>query len=94
MKLEEVSTKKPGMIARLKVTLLLAVMAVMGFAGTVSAETINWTDITEIITGMATSLIPAFVTLVLAAVPLLVILAVVGFVMQFLDRILDMLKMR
>ena len=94
MKLEEVSTKKPGMIARLKVTLLLASMAVMGFAGTVSAETINWTDITDIITGMATSLIPAFVTLVLAAVPLLVILAVVGFVMQFLDRILDMLKMR
>ena len=91
---EEVSEKKPGRIARLKVSLMLAMMAVMGFAGTASAESINWTEITDIISGMATNLIPAFVALVLAAVPLLIILAVVGFVMGFLDSILKMLQMK
>jgi uncharacterized membrane protein len=41
---------------------------------------------------MATSLIPSFVSLVTAAVPLLITLAVVGFVMNFMDSILGMLN--
>jgi len=62
-------------------------------ASPVSADTINWTMITGLIDGMASNLLPSMVTLVTSAVPLLITLAIVGFVMAFLDRILDMLKL-
>ena len=52
---------------------------------------VDWSNITEIITGLATNLIPAMVTLVTAVVPLLIILAIVGFILGFLKRILEML---
>lgn len=60
-------------------------------AGYAASAAIDWNNITGIITGLAENLIPAMVTLVTAAVPLLVILAIVGFILAFLKRILDML---
>lgn len=92
MKQEAVS-EKPGLWSRMKYRLVAAGTAGAGLVGMASAE-INWTAITDVVDGLATYLIPSFVSLVTAAVPLLITLAVVGFVMSFMDRILDMLKTR
>jgi hypothetical protein len=59
-----------------------------------SAATINWTDISEILTGVGTDLFPAIVTMIIAAVPILIIIAIIGFVLGFLDKILEMLKLK
>lgn len=67
-----------------------------GIAGTVLASgasaAVNWTEITDMLDGVATSLMPSLVSLVTAAVPVLIVLAIVGFVMGFFDKILDMMK--
>ena len=70
----------------------LLLMGGMALVGPVSAD-INWTMITGLIDGMASHLLPSMVTLVTSAVPLLITLAIVGFVMTFLDKILLMLKL-
>lgn len=70
----------------------LLLMGGMALVGPVSAD-INWTMITGLIDGMASNLLPSMVTLVTSAVPLLITLAIVGFVMTFLDKILLMLKL-
>lgn len=75
----------------------IAVGTAVGLAGTAVSQVgadIDWANITSIITGMATELIPAFATLVTATVPLILTIAVCGFVVAFLDRILDMIKVR
>jgi hypothetical protein len=84
MKLKEVSKT-------LKYKLAAASVVAAPLVGTAAAE-INWTDITSVIDGMGTYLIPSFVTLVTAAVPLLITMAVVGFVMGFMDSILGMIN--
>ena len=52
--------------------------------------TINWTQISDIISGVAT-LFPAFVDLVSNALPILIFLGVIGFVLRFFDSIIDMI---
>lgn len=84
MKLKDVSKTLKYKLA------VLTAMSVL-FVGTAAAE-INWTGITEVVDGMATNLIPSFITLVTAAVPLLITMAVVGFIMGFMDAILGMIN--
>ena len=75
-----------------KEKILFAAVSLLGPAVVLGASAdIDWANITDIITGLAENLIPAMVTLVTAAVPLLVILAIVGFILAFLKRILEML---
>jgi hypothetical protein len=71
----------------------LGVMAFAGLVSSVSAADINWTEITSILTGVAESLFPALVTLITAAVPIIIVVTVVGFIVAFLDKILALLKM-
>ena len=73
-----------------KLAFALVTLAAPAFGLAASAD-IDWANITSIIQGLADNLIPAMVSLVTAAVPLLVILAIVGFILAFLKRILDML---
>jgi hypothetical protein len=54
------------------------------------SDAINWTDFGLVISGFA-DLIPSIVELVVNFVPLLIILAVVGFVVGFFDKILEAL---
>jgi hypothetical protein len=83
--------KKWLMERKAKIAFALATLAVPALGFAASAD-IDWTNITAVITGLADNLIPAMITLVTAAVPLLIILAVVSFVLMFLKRILDMLN--
>ena len=58
---------------------------------TTISDAINWTDFGLVISGFA-GMIPSIVTLVVNFVPLLVILAVVGFIIGFFDKILYSLE--
>jgi len=53
-----------------------------------TSTSINWTYMSDLVEGAA-GLFPAFVTLIVNAVPILIILAVVGFIVGFFDKILD-----
>ena len=53
-----------------------------------ASAAINWTEITDILDGVGTSLFPSLITLVTAAVPIIIIVTVVAFVTGFLDKIL------
>jgi len=57
--------------------------------GPASAEVINVTQITGILADMG-SIFPSFATLVVAIVPTILTLAVIGFVLKFFDKILAM----
>lgn len=70
-----------------------------GLAGTmlvsgVSAVDVNWTPIADLLEGVGGTLLPAILNLVVAAVPIIITLAVVGFVLGFFDKILDALRSR
>lgn len=64
----------------------------MGLMALPASAAINWTEITDILDGVGTSLFPSLITLVTAAVPIIIIVTVVAFVTGFLDKILAMLK--
>lgn len=83
-----------GVILRCKLAVPLAIIAGAGLVSSVSAEDINWSQITGILDGVATSLFPSLVALVTAAVPIIIVVTIVGFIVGFLDKILDLLKMR
>lgn len=79
--------------ARAKVA--LASVAGMGLmVSSASAAGINWTTISDILAGIADTLLPGLVDVVSAAVPLLITLAIVGFIMSFLDKIVGLLNFR
>ena len=63
----------------------------MGLVGLAAAE-VNFTTISELIDAV-TGLIPDFLDLVVAIAPLLVTVAIIGFVLKFLDRILAWMNM-
>ena len=63
---------------------------VHGFRGYAEGEAVP--SITDILDGVGTSLFPSLITLVTAAVPIIIIVTVVAFVTGFLDKILGMLK--
>lgn len=74
---------------------VVTILAAFGtLASSASAASINWTEIATILEGVGTDLFPAIVTMIIAAVPILIIIAIVGFVLGFLDKILEMLKIK
>lgn len=61
-----------------------------GLVSCVAAEdvTVNWTSISDLLAGV-TTIFPSIGNMVVAIIPTLMILAVVGFVLYFFDAILD-----
>jgi hypothetical protein len=82
-----------GILDRLKTRLAIMAVMITGLVASASAE-MCWTTITDILAGISTYMLPSLLDLVTGVIPLLIVLAVVGFVMKFLDKILDMLSMR
>lgn len=58
---------------------------------TTIAEAINWTDIGSIFTGFG-GLVPDIITMVMNFVPLLIVLAIVAFVLKFLNAIVAVIE--
>lgn len=69
---------------------LAFVFALAALVNPVSAA-INFTPIVELLEAVV-SLIPTMMDLVIAIAPLIVVIAVVGFIVKFLDRILQLLN--
>ena len=80
-------------LGRAKVKIFFTIGSLALLASSASAADINWTEITDILDGVATSLFPSLVTLITAAVPIIIVVTIVGFVVAFLDKILGLLKM-
>ncbi len=70
----------------------IAVLAVL-FAAIESVSALNMSAIVIVITNVSNKILPGFLDLVVAALPLIVVLAIIGFIVAFLDRILGMLKL-
>ena len=70
--------------------------AALSFALTVAAASADsyFTCITMLVQDLASNLMPAFVSLVIAAAPVLIVLAIIGFILKFLDKILEMIHLR
>lgn len=89
-------TGKPKLSERIsgaKLKIGLALGAVLMIVGPAAAADINWTMITDILDGLANNMFPSLITLITAAVPIIIVVTIVGFVVAFLDKILAMLKM-
>lgn len=80
-------------LGRAKVKIALGAGSIALLVSSASAADINWTEITTILDGVANSLFPSLVTLITAAVPIIIVVTIVGFVVAFLDKILALLKM-
>ena len=80
-------------LGRAKVKIALGAGSLALLVSSASAADINWTEITTILDGVANSLFPSLVTLITAAVPIIIVVTIVGFVVAFLDKILALLKM-
>lgn len=75
---------------RFRALLIMGSMA--GMAGAASAEAINWTPISEILDGLGTEFLPSLLTLVFNALPIIIALSIIGFIIGFLDKIIAMIK--
>jgi len=65
-------------------------MTVLSIGGA-AAETMNWTQITDMLAGV-TTIFPSISDMIVAIVPTLMVLAVVGFVLRFFDSIIGMIE--
>lgn len=88
------TSKKPKISSALVAAGSVAVAALavkLGIGAPAAAETINTTAIIEMITSM-TSIFPSMGTMIVAIVPTLLILAIVGFLLGFFDSILEAIQ--
>lgn len=94
MQSETVTAEPAALTIRQRAQMRLATIAGIGSTVLVGAASaaVNFTTIEELIDAV-TGLIPNFLDLVVEIAPLLVTIAIVGFVLKFLDKILAWLNM-
>jgi hypothetical protein len=85
----ELETKKPVSLWRLRIVSGIGLVG-SALVGTVSA--IDLSGVTDIIDDV-TLLFPGLVAVVIAVIPILVILAIVGFILGLFDGILGKIRM-
>jgi len=81
-----------------RIAMKATVLAASAGAGSImlmpyASAAINFTPIQELLEAVV-DLIPTFLDLVVAMAPLLVTISIIGFVIKFLDRILEWLNLR
>ena len=76
-----------------KILFALVSLVPAGLVASASAASFDLSNITALIESVATEIMPAFVTLVINAAPVLIALAIIGFIIKFMDKILEMIKM-
>lgn len=75
-----------------KVKLVATAATVMGLAGSASAA-VDINSTVGPILDSVTNLIPTIINLIVAIVPAIIVMAVVGFIVAFFDRILSLMKL-
>ena len=61
-------------------------------AATNMSVDIDWSGIGGIFSGLGTYVFPAIVTMIIGIIPALIVLAIVAFIIKFLDQILELLN--
>ena len=90
METTEVSKKPVGFW---KIKALAGMVSLSGLVMAVSAETVDINASVGPILDSVISIIPTLINLIVAIVPAVIVLAVVGFIVAFFDRILGMMKL-
>ena len=72
---------------------LAALLVVLCTVLPASALSFNVTAISVVLTNVTDVILPGLLNLVIGALPIIVVLAVIGFILAFLDKILNMIKM-
>lgn len=90
MTTEVTETKKP--VSAWKVKLVAGAGTAMGLVSAASADVDINATISPILESVI-ALIPTIISLIVAIVPAILVMAVVGFIVAFFDRILGMLKL-
>jgi hypothetical protein len=89
--METPTFKEKLVAARMRVALVMT--SSLALVGMASATEINWTEITTILEGVV-DIFPSILTLVVNIFPIIIVISIIGFVIGFLDTILDMVKLR
>ena len=76
---------------RVRLFLVSLMVAGAGLVSTVSAVTIDLSGITDIIDEVVL-IMPAMVTLIINAIPIIIILAIAAFILGFLDSIVKQIR--
>jgi hypothetical protein len=90
--MQEIATpKKPKSLWKVKA--LAAGVPLMGFVAAASAAEIDLNATVGPILDSVIALIPSIIGLIVAIVPAIIVMAVVGFIVTFFDKILQMMKL-
>lgn len=84
-------TEKAGWSVHAKLA-LVSLMTIMALTPGASALTMDFNGIQVVLSNITTVILPAFLDLVVGALPIIITLAIIGFVVSFLDKILSMIK--
>jgi len=76
-----------------RVKLMIAAPVVMTLAMTASAATLDLNGTIGPILDSVTELIPSIINLIVSIVPAIIVMSVIGFVVTFFQKILDMIKL-
>ena len=87
---EDFAPKKPKSLWKVKA--LAAIVPLTGLVMAASAAELDLNATIGPILDSVITLIPSILNLILAIVPVVVVMAVVGFILMFFDKILAMLK--
>lgn len=90
---DKVKEKVVDFFASAKAKLAITTVSLVGLVASVSAATVNFTPITELITAV-TGIIPSLMDLVIALAPLIITMAIIAFLVGFFRHsILDLLHL-
>ena len=92
---DNLSDQKPvrtGLKARLTLAFVSLMTMLAVLVPGAAAITMDFNGIAVVIGNVTDVILPQLLNLVIGALPIIVVLAVVGFIVAFLDRILGMIK--
>ena len=80
-----------GIGARAKLA-LVSLVGLLAMSAPVMAMTFDLNGIQVVLANMSGTILPAFLDLVVAALPVIVVISICAFIVGFLDKILNMIK--
>ena len=85
--------KRKGFSRRIALTAAAVGTAGLTLISAASASVVpNWSDIVGIIQNLSYTVMPQLGNLIMAVVPVIIVLALVGFIVGFFDKILELIN--
>ena len=89
--MSEMTRPDKGLSVQVKLA-LVSLMGMLVLVGSAGAVTMDFNGISVVLSNLTTVILPAFLDLVIAYLPIAVTLGILGFILAFLDKILGALK--